>query len=595
MKPFLITTALEETWCDDGPVLFLGEWCRLYSRKELWSKMDADVLPYHWDDRIKLHTDYKYLQGLYERLLLDLGGQLNKIHNVDHSLRFWRILIGPWLGYFTQVLFDRWTSIHQAISLYELSETIVLTGNDDALVPKDMCDFSNLYVEDEWNHHIYSSILLGFTSMRCTMKMRHNKRGSEYLKTAVTSNSKKNMKRMLLTVYTRAARILGNDNDVFFLNTYLPTFRDEMKLQLRFGQVPQRWQSVPAAQAAVDRSQRQWLTPGESHSDFEACVRALIVQQIPTIYLEGYDRLVNQIADLPWPKDPKVILTSNSYSTDDTFKAWAAEKVEQGAPLVIGQHGGLYGVGRWLFQEEHEVSISDRYMSWGWSDLAEPKVKPVGQLQAQQPLGVRHDVQTGVLLVTCTMPRQSYHMYSAMVSSQWLDYFNDQCAFIQNLPAAIYRSMTVRLYSKDYGWDQAARWHDRFPDLKLDSGCDDIKDILRKSRLFISTYNATTFLESFTMNVPTIIYWNPNHWELRGSAIPFFEDLKRVGIFHETPESAARHVTVIWDDVDAWWSSVAVREVLEVFKECYCRLPEDLLCQVEVVLRDAVENRVTNG
>ena len=27
-KHFLITTALEETWVEDQPVLFLGEWCR---------------------------------------------------------------------------------------------------------------------------------------------------------------------------------------------------------------------------------------------------------------------------------------------------------------------------------------------------------------------------------------------------------------------------------------------------------------------------------------------------------------------------------------------------------------------------------------
>ena len=53
MKRLLVSTALEETWRDDEPVLFLGEWCRRYSRKERWSKMDAEVLPYHWDDRKK--------------------------------------------------------------------------------------------------------------------------------------------------------------------------------------------------------------------------------------------------------------------------------------------------------------------------------------------------------------------------------------------------------------------------------------------------------------------------------------------------------------------------------------------------------------
>ena len=40
--------------------------------------------------------------------------------------RYWRILIGPWLGYFLQILFDRWSSIQQVLSLEEDFETTIL-------------------------------------------------------------------------------------------------------------------------------------------------------------------------------------------------------------------------------------------------------------------------------------------------------------------------------------------------------------------------------------------------------------------------------------------------------------------------------------
>ena len=61
MKEYtIVTTALEETWPDDKQsVLFLGEWCRLYSRKHRWEKMDAEVLEYPWDDRVKLYQNYQ--------------------------------------------------------------------------------------------------------------------------------------------------------------------------------------------------------------------------------------------------------------------------------------------------------------------------------------------------------------------------------------------------------------------------------------------------------------------------------------------------------------------------------------------------------
>jgi len=170
---FLITTSLEETWQDGEPVLFLGEWCRLYSSKDRWAAMDAEVLPYHWDDRTKLYSDYQYLQEFYERLLPDLAAQMNQIHSVDHGVRYWRILIGPWLGYFTQMLFDRWTSIQQAATRHALSGTVVLTGQEETLAPNDMADFSRLFVGDEWNHHIYAAILQGFTAVPCTKRASH--------------------------------------------------------------------------------------------------------------------------------------------------------------------------------------------------------------------------------------------------------------------------------------------------------------------------------------------------------------------------------------------------------------------------------------
>jgi len=83
--------------------------------------MNAEVLPYHWDDRQKLYSDYQYLKIIYENMLKALQVQLNEIHNVDHSLRYWRILIGPWLGYFIQVVFDRWAMLKHAFKKQDIS------------------------------------------------------------------------------------------------------------------------------------------------------------------------------------------------------------------------------------------------------------------------------------------------------------------------------------------------------------------------------------------------------------------------------------------------------------------------------------------
>ena len=87
----LVTTALEETWDTKKPMLFLGEWCKLYNRKKYWEDLNILIAPYHWDNRELLKSNYYYLNDFYEILLESLSLKLNSIHNVSYSIKYWRI------------------------------------------------------------------------------------------------------------------------------------------------------------------------------------------------------------------------------------------------------------------------------------------------------------------------------------------------------------------------------------------------------------------------------------------------------------------------------------------------------------------------
>ena len=586
MTRFLVTTALEETWPEDQPVLFLGEGCRRYTRRDRWERMDAAVLPNHWDDRARLLADYRYLTVLHERLLGRLAIELNRIHQVDHGLRYWRILVGPWLGYFVQILFDRWISMQRAVEA-GATRTIILAGGEENFVPRNMDDFGWLLLEDGWNHHLCGILAREFTSIECVFRERRP--GEQVAVDSRSSSGKLQLQRLVAKIGSRLAGILSRESDGFLRFTYLPAL-DEIKLHRRLGQVPQLWRPIAPIKAEVDQGARTWSLSRQTDSAFEECAGRLIARQIPTLYLEGYQRLIVQAEALPWPKKPWFIWTANGEIGDDLFKAWSAEKTERGAPLIIGQHGGHYGMGLWSFTEQHQMAISDRYLSWGWMEPGNLRIVPVGQVKAKAPSSVHHARKPRALLVTVVHPRFSYWMYSTPVAGQWLDYFEDQFSFVSQLPKTIQDALTVRLYPLDFGWDQAARWRDRFPALRLDQGSS-MAARIGESRLYISTYNATTFLESLTMDVPTVIYWRKAHWELRDAAVPYFDELERAGIFHSSPESAARHVAAVWDDVDGWWESAPVRKARKYFKARYCHRPADLLDRVEAALRETAGAR----
>ena len=116
----------------------------------------------------------------------------------------------------------------------------------------------------------------------------------------------------------------------------------------------------------------------DSKDKFIKILNHLIPLQMPKIYLEGYSKLKSEIKKTNWPLLPKVIFTANSYSSDDFFKAWAADKVEKSTKLIIAQHGGHFGMTPMESYAKHQYIISDKWISWGWQKKISQKLEPSG-------------------------------------------------------------------------------------------------------------------------------------------------------------------------------------------------------------------------
>ena len=562
----LITTADERTWPKDKsePVLFLGEWCLRYSRKQSWEKLDYKVAPFHWDDRAKLFKDYQWIQEIYETMLLELSDKLNQVHSVQYSHRYWRILIGPWLGYFIQILFDRWYMLVETINNNDITSCCVIKRDSISIVPNDMKHFTQLMVEDDWNEAVYGQLLSCHIKKSCNID-------SVQIQTNIKCNgsadkkqkNKRETKESIINLFNRFFPI--KQDGYFYIASCLPVIKC-FKLQIRLGQFPKLWREKSVPVVSPNKSERQWCLGVDSVeiNSFEYIVRKLISQHIPTAYLEGYKNLLSTLDSLLWPRHPKLIFTSNSYSGNDVFKAWAASKCDSGALLVIGQHGGHFGMTPFAFHEEHQIEIADKWLSWGWLDAKRPQIKAIGNFKISKR-NASYNSKGGALMVVMATPRYSYHLYAAPISKQNIDYLNDQFSFVDHLPELIRVDLVVRLYHRDYGWDLKERWRAEYPNINIDNGVDNLNRLIANCRIYITTYNATTYLESFAMNVPTIMFWNPNHWELLDSVKPYFSALENAGVFHKTPESAAKHLAKIWDNVDSWWKSEPVVQAVGGF------------------------------
>lgn len=587
---FLATTALTEFWDTSDEILLLGPWCLRYDRKTEWESLRYSVLPSPWKDPRAVQEAEDYCGKVIDSLVADLAVRLNQVHGVAYSQRYWRIILGPWLLHYVHCLYDRYISLRHAWKLYGRLKTVVLNPSSYK-TPVDTMDFATLtYVEsaDLFNLQLYSQVLkaLGLNSIIgkavCPSPERQGGAADPTGEVAAVRSlirlAREVAKRALIRAVKPRVMLGGVDLDRRDL------FRLLRRMAFRGWAVPLP-QTIRCEVKDRDEAMRSHLGDIPTTDEFTSVVIRTLPVSFPLVYLEGYADFRKACLKM-WPCPPSVLVSSD-WHYDEVFKFLAAEFGERGSRLVSVQHGGGYGTSKVLPQERHELSITDRFLSFGWSDGQRNRiVRSVPHprflsLAAQD--GRYGGTPKNILLITTSHPRYPLRFESHPVG-QFDAVLEWRRRFIQTLLPLHRAQLLVRLHSQDFGWCQKPRLVEICGSLRFCSTHGSILKLLGEIRLIVIEYYGTTYLEMLAANVPTVLFWDPQHWEVRDEAAPYFEDLRKVGILWDSPEAAAAKVAEIYDDPSAWWQSEAVQEVRQRFVDRYALAHEDWVdCWVKVL------------
>ena len=77
----------------------------------------------------------------------------------------------------------------------------------------------------------------------------------------------------------------------------------------------------------------------ENLQNLETFIRKILPESLPTSIVESANNILKNLDKTNFPKNPKVIFTSNSYDFDEVFKFYTAKNVDTGCKYYIGQHG----------------------------------------------------------------------------------------------------------------------------------------------------------------------------------------------------------------------------------------------------------------
>jgi len=566
----LITSADERTWKLDRSVIFLGDWCRLYERKEVWGAMNAIVAtPYGLEQSTK-DKDEAEIRRLDDQLFPLLCDILNEYHATAHGLRFWKVLLGHWMRTYMSTVFNRYRTIEQCLERYHVTSTTTVIDERYSLAPADALSATLAANDDLWNQALYSRIISATGNPEIAVEVLSIETACAFLRLEPPSGASLPRRGLRLArgLFTDTLSLLKRDTDAFIINSYLPR-QDETKLQLALGQIPQFWEvnrfrMTSQANPGLRKKLAAKLAPSLD-SPLQNFLHAMVLELLPVCYLEGFQELVQEVGRLNWPKHPKFIFTSNNFDNDEVFKLWAAGQVERGTPYYTGQHGGNYGsrrIPRWTVEEE----TGDKFITWGWTD-GMPQHKPAFLLKtggSARPASPS-DPEGKLLLI---QEHMNHRIPAWDDVAEFALRWEEQLGFIRALESLPRRLLTMRLHPayRGFSWSDVERMRDFDPTIAIDTGELSMKTAVANSRLLIFSYDSSGIQEALSQNIPVIVFWRTGLDFVRDSAKPFFHALIDAGLFHLTAASAARKVNEIAGDVQAWWT----RPDVQIARIAFC-------------------------
>ena len=547
--------------------------------------MDAVVARPYGINTEERDRDYAAAWQMENEFISLVARELNRIHSVDHRDRYWMILMRHWLKRFVDVVFNRYHTLAQSLGEESIREMAVLEDASYTLAVTDSFSFVWATNDDVWNSVLYGRVRPFVQGAPPARKIQASLGESYRLPGHFGPPPRMSLARRLRRVPGLIRqRLVVRGTDSFIFNTYMQA-EEEVLLQRGLGQTPRRWHSHHFFGPSVDPDLRRELSASFSgdSSGLMGCMRALLFELIPVCYLEGYRDLVKKSESMPWPDRPRLIFTSGNYDTDEIFKCWTASRVERGSRYMVGQHGNNYGTHRYIAYRTTDQLTSDRFLTWGWRDSL-PSHTPAFILRTSgfpelDPAG-------GLLLAEDGLPNR---VYTWDIFPDYTSLINEQFEFVRALPPAIKERLLVRLHAPDENLDRFGdelRWNDFDRTVNLERGKVLFADVVRKSRIVVFGYDSTGMLESLASNSPMIAFWSGGLSHLKDHVKPQYEWLIDAGIVHLSGESAARKISEIWDNVNAWWQSESVQSARVRFCEIYARTSRTPAADLLKIIKD---------
>ena len=583
---FLCTTALMDTWdMSANRLLFLGEHCKLFDKNKCYKKLNYQVFKYIWSDKTEVDNALRYCTSVFDDIIEKLTELLNSYHGVNYPKKYWQDLLIPWLQYYILTIYDRYIHIKMAYAEHEGLYTNILIEDDFSFIAttKDFFEYSRS--DDYFNLQLYSQVVKFFNLKHNVININAHK-----IQTKIEINSKKSIAKKALTIISHIVNILNFNKKVVMVSPYFKfhAIRHCLKLFVysKFRIVFDNMNHHISVDVKPNLNIRKNLFKNISFMDeFKDFLFYSFVQNFPIIYLEAYKDFNQKVDSLNLPL-PRVVYSANALYYNEIFRFFCA-KYRKEIIVAYGQHGGDFGIDKVNTPEEIENKFCDIYYTYGWK-----KQGVLCSVLPQQPLP-RCSISNKINLIMTCMPRYFRGITYVEDGAKMLRYIENTKVFLNKLKYD--NLLNIRTYNGDYGWSVKNRLLECGKKLFFDTKTNYYKQI-SSSRLNVFDHMHTGYLESLSLNKPTIIFITKGVYSFREEVKPYIGSLIDTKILFIGAEECAEFINKNYDEIEVWWNTKEVQNAKNLFLHKYYRTStnwvQEWVKEFDMILENICTNKV---
>ena len=566
----LVLTGIKEFWPqDEKNAVFFGPWCFANNHKyKFWDQKEFILAQSPWQTKHDVLEATLYIDSLMDRIIFPLANHMNIFHNVNYSVRFWKIYIYPWLMHWLGHCYDRYLRLNCLQQGTNEKLTVKITNNNMKPAKEDL-DYMGKMVND----HYYNLSLMSDIIEVCRFDflipepfdVPYENTESEdaflsikgsCLKTRISKKIKRYLKSIKLVFrnYLNSSIYLGDIYGISIIDRFILQFSYDRFFLLK---------SRDSGKLISLKGKREDLIKQpfdfSAQNEFEKFVQKMIFLYMPDSFLTIYLRKGKS-------KLKANIWIGNDVLSSEKHAFRVAEICDHGGRWISVQHGAGYGQFFAFSLGKIEYELSGGFITWGWNykhiytsnyfPLPSPFLSKLSRQRREK---------NQLTYVTVIWPIYYWRLHSGMLPEDLIESLEDKKCFFSKLEDQICSKTKYKPYYFDYGVgdlefiSKVLSKNQFITNKKFDYE-------LRSSKLVVIDYLSTTVCETFTRNIPTILFWNTNHFAITTEVSHYFDILRSAGILFDNPESAAEQVNKIWVDVQGWWQQPEVQKA----KDEYC-------------------------